>query len=127
MSNSNITMFGGVTKIDSEGNEILSLTWSATVLEIWGLKILVDIWLFQWGVWAEAFNATNTEFLKGIDAVVITHPHVDHIWRLPLLHKHGFKWPIYMTPASRKITKEMLLDCYKIQEEEKEERIFEKQ
>lgn len=118
MSNTNITLHWSVP-LEIWGEELLSLTWSAIILEIWGLKVLTDIWLFQWWKWAEAFNTTNVDFLSDIDAVIITHPHVDHIWRLPLLYKYGFRGPIYMTSASRKITKEMLLDCYKIQDEEK--------
>lgn len=103
------------------GKEIVSLTWSATVIEIWWKKYLVDLGMFQWWEWSELFNKENIEFLENIDWVIITHSHIDHIWRLPLLYKMGFKWQIYMTPETKSITNLMLLDSYKIKEWDKVE------
>lgn len=122
MSNNTITLHWSIP-CEVWGKELLSLTWSATILEIWGNKVLVDLWLFQWWEWSEIFNKQNINFLNNIDSVIISHPHIDHIWRLPLLFKHGFRGAIYMTPASKEITTEMLKDSYKIQEEDKIERI----
>jgi Cft2 family RNA processing exonuclease len=113
--NASVSLYWAVPQTIWE-KEIISLTGSATVLQIWWKKILVDLWLFQWWEWSDLFNKENIDFLKWIDGVVISHAHIDHIWRLPLLAKMGFKWAIYMTPATKSITIKMLLDSLKIQE-----------
>lgn len=115
MSNCNITLYWAVPEKIWE-KEILSLTWSASVLNFYWNKILVDIWLFQGWEWSDLYNKENIKFIDDLDAVFITHSHMDHIWRVPLLHKLGYRWPIYMTQATKDITYEMLLDCLKIQE-----------
>ncbi len=98
--------------------EVISLTWSATILQIGWKRFLIDLWLFQWWEASDLFNKENIDFLKNIDWVIITHWHIDHIWRLPLLAKMWYKWAIYMTPATKSIAIEMLLDSLKIQESE---------
>lgn len=103
--------------------EFVNLTWSATILEEGGKRFLIDLGLFQWWEWSELFNKQNIDFLNSIDWVVITHAHIDHVWRLPLLYKYGYRWPIFMTWATKDIVLEMLLDSLKIQEGEKIERL----
>lgn len=98
--------------------ELVNLTWSATVYEVGWLKILIDLWMFQWSEWSEIYNKENINFLNEIDVVLITHAHIDHIWRLPLLNKMWYEWAIYMSSATKEIVFEMLLDSLKIQEEE---------
>ncbi len=121
MSNT-ITLYWSVP-VEVNWEEYLSLTGSATVLYIWWKKILVDLWLFQWWKASDFFNQENQDFLEWFDAIIISHPHIDHVWRLPLLYRNGFRWKIYMTKASKRITKEMLVDTLKIEQSEKEERL----
>src|SRR5690606_10711772 len=53
---------------------------------------------------------------KDINAVVLTHAHLDHCGRLPLLCKQGFDGPIYCTEATKELTKLILLDAAHIQQ-----------
>lgn len=112
-----VTLHGSVP-VNIDGKEIISLAGSATIVKIGWKTYLVDLWMFQWWEAADFFNKENIDFLKNIDGVFITHSHIDHIWRLPLLYKLGYRWPIYMTHATSKITHKMLLDSCKIQEGE---------
>src|SRR5262249_9439874 len=57
---------------------------------------------------------------KDVDAVVLSHAHVDHCGNLPNLVKQGFGGPIYCTPATRALAAVMLGDAAKIQEEDAE-------
>lgn len=122
MWNNNITLHWSVP-LEIWGKELLSLTWSAINLEMWWNNVLVDLWMFQWWEGSDLFNKKNIDFLKDIDCAIISHPHIDHVWRLPLLYKYGFRKPIYMTSAARQITRLMLEDSFKIQEGDKLERL----
>lgn len=79
--------------------------------------ILVDFGLFQGSRMAEARNrlpsTLNTTMLK---AVLITHAHLDHVGRLPLLAQTSFKGRIYATPATIELTRLILEDAAKIQQ-----------
>jgi metallo-beta-lactamase family protein len=55
---------------------------------------------------------------SSIDAVVLSHAHIDHSGNLPKLIRHGFRGPIYCTPQTRELTALMLADSARIQEEE---------
>ncbi|MDP2090168.1 MAG: MBL fold metallo-hydrolase [Candidatus Gracilibacteria bacterium] len=121
MSNIGVSLYGAVPEYSSVPEiigkqELVSLTGSASILTISGKKILIDIGLFQGGEGSDYYNRENIKFINDLDAVFITHSHIDHIGRLPLLYKLGFRGPIYMTGATKEITYEMLLDCVKIQE-----------
>lgn len=98
-----------------------SVTGSKYLVEADDFKVLVDCGLFQ-GLkelrernWADFPTDPRT-----INAVIITHAHIDHIGFLPKLYKDGFRGPIYCTAASKDLAKIMLLDAAKLQEEEAE-------
>src|SRR5262245_50255264 len=84
-----------------------------------GKTVLLDCGLFQ-GSRAESFRR-NREFpfrAKDIDAVVLSHAHIDHCGNLPNLVRRGFSGPIYCTPATRALAAVMLGDAAKVQEED---------
>lgn len=78
-------------------------------------KILIDFGMFQG---REEIVNLNREPLafdpNSLTAVLLTHAHIDHCGRLPLLSKNGYKGPIYMTEATRLLSELTLLDSAKI-------------
>jgi metallo-beta-lactamase family protein len=83
------------------------------------LRLLLDCGLFQ-GRRAEA-RARNESFPfvpKEVDAVLLSHAHIDHSGNLPNLVKRGFRGPIYCTPATRDLLAVMLNDSAHIQQED---------
>jgi metallo-beta-lactamase family protein len=96
-----------------------TVTGSMHLVEANGLRVLLDVGLFQ-GRRAEA-RERNSKFPfepSKIDAVLISHAHIDHIGNLPHLVSDGFDGPIYCTPATRDLMAVMLEDAAKIQEED---------
>src|SRR6266545_3743624 len=96
-----------------------TVTGSMPLLQVNGRRLLLDCGLFQ-GPRAEA-RRRNKSFpyeAKAIDAVVLSHAHIDHCGNLPNLVRQGFSGPIYCTPATRDLTAVMLADSAKIQEED---------
>ena len=55
-----------------------------------------------------------------VDAIVLTHTHLDHIGRVPRLVKQGFRGPIYCTPPTRELAEVLLLDAAHLQQEDAE-------
>lgn len=95
------------------------VTGSMHYVEVAGKRILLDCGLFQ-GRRTEA-HEKNAKFpLKAgdLDAVVLSHAHIDHAGRLPLLVKLGYKGPIFCTPATRDLCSIMLPDSGFIQEKD---------
>jgi metallo-beta-lactamase family protein len=97
-----------------------NVTGSRHILEADGVRILVDCGLYQ----ERQLRKRNWEpFLvepSSIDAVLLTHAHLDHCGLLPKLVREGFGGRIYCTAATAEIVKIILLDSAKIQEEDAE-------
>jgi len=82
-----------------------------------GFKILMDCGLYQGG--DPDFDDFNEDFIfdpKEVDAVILSHSHIDHSGRLPKLVKEGFEGKIYSTHATRDLCAIMLVDSAHIQE-----------
>ena len=96
-----------------------TVTGSKTLVESNGIRILIDCGQFQ-GI--KSLRELNWEPLpimpSSIDFVLLTHGHLDHCGWLPRLVNQGFEGKIYCTSPTKDITKLILLDSAKIQEEE---------
>jgi metallo-beta-lactamase family protein len=95
------------------------VTGSMHLLEAGNSKVLLDCGLHQ-GRREEA-RQRNAHFPfhpHQIDAVIVSHAHIDHCGNLPTLLRHGFDGPIYCTPPTRDLLRVMLADSAKIQEED---------
>ena len=97
-----------------------NVTGSRHLLEVDGLRILVDCGLYQ----ERQFLERNWDpFIippASIDAVLLTHAHLDHCGLLPKLAKEGFRGKIYCTGATAQIAQVILLDSAHLQEEDAE-------
>ncbi|MCX6713169.1 MAG: MBL fold metallo-hydrolase [Candidatus Vogelbacteria bacterium] len=92
-----------------------------------GFKALVDCGMFQGTRIEEKLNWEKFPYdPKEIKAVFITHAHIDHIGRLPLLLKAGFNGTIYSTPPTKEIAEIALLDAIGVMEKENKHRAKEK-
>src|SRR5262245_44512159 len=98
-----------------------AVTGSMHLLETGGKRILLDCGMNQ-GRRKEADLKNRSLPYPGssIDAVVLSHAHIDHSGNLPTLVKSGFSGPIYTTPATIDLCKWMLLDTAHIQEKDAE-------
>ena len=96
-----------------------TVTGSKTLVECDGRRILVDCGLFQGYKNLRALNWIAFPFDPAqLAAVVLTHAHVDHCGALPLLHRQGFRGPIYATPSTIDLCKLLLIDSAALQQEE---------
>jgi metallo-beta-lactamase family protein len=96
-----------------------TVTGSKTLIESKGIRILVDCGQFQGIKPLRELNWQPLPILPSvIDFVLLTHGHLDHCGWLPRLVDQGFKGKIYCTSPTKDITKLILLDSAKIQEEE---------
>src|SRR5262245_60947500 len=98
-----------------------TVTGSMHLHEANGQRILLDCGLYQ-GKRAEAHERNSNFPFKPsqIDAVILSHAHIDHCGNLPNLVRQGFDGPIICTPATRDLASIMLQDSAKIQEEDAE-------
>ncbi len=95
------------------------VTGSCHLLECAGRRILVDCGLFQGGHELDEDNDAPFGFEPdSIDILLLTHAHLDHCGRIPLLVRQGFRGEIITTAASRELARLVLLDSAHLHEEE---------
>jgi metallo-beta-lactamase family protein len=96
-----------------------TVTGSRFVIEHEGRRIMVDVGLFQGPKELRQRNwARSPLAAKDVDAVVLTHAHIDHTGGLPRLVAEGFTGPVFTTPATRSLAGLLLPDSAHLQEEE---------
>ncbi|OQY82563.1 MAG: MBL fold metallo-hydrolase, partial [Anaerolineae bacterium UTCFX3] len=98
-----------------------TVTGSQHLIEINGSRLLLECGLYQ-GRRAEAFER-NRNFKydpRSVDAMILSHSHIDHCGNLPNLVKQGYHGPIYMTKPAVELTDVMLRDAGHIQESDAE-------
>lgn len=87
------------------------VTGSCHLLDVAGHRVLLDCGMIQGSPADERRNLTPFDFdPAAIDAVVLSHAHIDHSGRLPLLVKRGFRGPIFTHPASIDLAGILLAD-----------------
>lgn len=96
-----------------------TVTGSKTLIDTGDARLLVDCGLFQG---RKALREANWKPfpvpVESIDAVVLTHAHIDHCGYLPRLWRLGFRGPVYCTSGTRSLAGVVLPDCGYLQEEE---------
>ena len=105
-----------ITVHGAGGGEV---TGSAYLVQTRDANVLVDCGLFQGGRELNEDNAAPFGFdAAAIDHVLLTHAHLDHCGRLPLLGNRGFKGEIITSSASRELAQLVMLDSAHLQEED---------
>src|SRR6266513_1661702 len=101
-----------ITLVGAAGGEV---TGSCYIVETKQARILIDCGLFQGGRKSEALNRPPTAPNGTLDAVLLTHGHLDHTGRLPLLARMRYTGRIYGTPATLDMTGLILRDSARLQ------------
>jgi metallo-beta-lactamase family protein len=98
-----------------------TVTGSMHLLKVNGHNILLDCGMYQ-GRRKEAFERNNNFPFNPteIDALIVSHAHIDHIGNIPTLIKYGYRGPIWATSATRDLAAIMLRDAAHIQESDVE-------
>jgi metallo-beta-lactamase family protein len=98
-----------------------TVTGSRFLVEMPAGRVLVDCGLFQGPKYLREMNWNPLPFdPRGLDAVLLTHAHIDHSGYLPRLVKAGFRGPIYCTLPTKELARILLLDAANLQEEDAE-------
>lgn len=97
------------------------VTGSQHLIETSHRRILLDCGFFQ-GHRAESRRKNETLLCapKSLDAVILSHAHIDHCGNLPQLYRQGFRGPVFSTDATADVAELMLLDSARIQQEDAE-------
>jgi metallo-beta-lactamase family protein len=97
------------------GGAARGVTGSNYHLEIDGVGLVIDCGTFQGGVDPDAQNRRDFPYdPERVAAAVLTHGHLDHVGRLPLLHKRGFAGPVLGHAATLEIGQLIMEDCAKL-------------
>lgn len=103
------SFFGGAQEV----------TGANHLLETDKVKILVDCGMMQGSRFSSRRNQDDFAYdVTSIDALLVTHAHIDHTGRIPFLVKKGFKGTIYSTPPTKDFAKLMLEDSLGVLEKE---------
>ncbi|MEO5927327.1 MAG: MBL fold metallo-hydrolase [Patescibacteria group bacterium] len=104
-----ITFFGATREV----------TGSCYLVETEKTKLLIDCGMFQGSHFTSASNFKPLGFeAKTIDAVAVTHGHLDHVGRIPKLYKEGFRGKVYATPPTCEIARVIMEDAEQIMAED---------
>jgi metallo-beta-lactamase family protein len=96
-----------------------TVTGSRYLVESGNTRILVDCGLFQGYKWLRERNReTMPVDLDKLDAIILTHAHLDHSGYLPVLYQKGYRGPVYCHHATRDLCRVLLIDSGHIQEED---------
>jgi len=96
-----VTFYGGVGTV----------TGANFLLSMGDLRILIDCGLEQGGMFCEEHNREDFAYdPQSIDVLLVTHAHIDHIGRIPLLVARGYRGPIISTDATKDLARLMLED-----------------
>lgn len=96
-----------------------TVTGSRFLLEVKGHQYLIDCGLFQGGRSEKALNWEAFPIPpERIEAVLLTHAHIDHVGYLPRLVRQGFRGPVYATEASQALLQIVLPDSAHLQEQD---------
>jgi len=97
------------------------VTGSSYILETGGKTILLECGLFQGGREEEKSNKEAFQFeVNKIDAVILSHAHLDHSGRLPKLVAEGYSGPLHMTNPTSELLEVMLKDAASLQQRDTE-------
>lgn len=99
--------------VGAAGDEV---TGSAYLVETTNAKVMIDAGMFQGGKATEEKNKLpEGADPRTLDALLLTHAHLDHTGRVPLLLRHGYQNSIYATPATLDLAEIVLQDSARIQ------------
>ena len=98
------------------------VTGACYLVESGDTKLLIDCGLFQGSKECEDLNFEPFRFAPAeVDALVVTHAHIDHVGRIPRIIREGFAGPVYSTPATRELARILLEDALRLAERRGEE------
>jgi len=98
-----------------------TVTGSKYLLEAAGARVMIDCGLFQGAKRLRLMNWDKPQFdAARLDAIVLTHAHLDHTGYLPRMGRHGYSGPVYGTDATEELTRLILFDSAKNQQRDAE-------
>ena len=96
-----------------------TVTGSCHLIEVNGLRILLDVGIYQGArEVGDRLNRWLPKDAQKVNAVILSHGHLDHCGKLPVLTSSGYTGPIYCTPGTAAVARIVLEDSAEIQEED---------